>query len=115
MRRYVPLSPPVSAYPGCAFLPVTGIAGLPGLRLYFKIFKLPKLGVGIAIKMLLGWLLPRPMLINKRHRPSVNSIVFDALIVFFIVQLIEIARDLPVLSPGQLHGVSRIGSRVCSL
>jgi len=83
---------------------------LQGFRvfgLYLKAFKLPKLGVGITIKALVCGLLPRPMLIHERHRPGGKGVVLDALIVLFIVQLVQVARNLPVLCPGQFHGIRK--------
>lgn len=47
------------------------------------------------------------MLIHERHRPGGKGIVLDALIVLFIVQLVQVALDLPVLRPGQLHGIRK--------
>ena len=81
--------------------------GFRVFRLYFKAFKLSKLGVGITVKASVCWLLPRPLLINKRYCPRVNRVILDALIMLFIVQLIQVALDLPALYPGQLHGISK--------
>ena len=47
------------------------------------------------------------MLINKRYRPGGKGIVLDTLIVFSIVQLIQVALDLPTFCPGQLHGIRK--------
>ena len=83
------------------------------MGLYLEAFKLPKLGVGITVKASVCGLLPRPMLIHKRHRPGCKGIILDALIVLFIVQLIQVALDLPALCPGQLHGIRK--NRVAAL
>ena len=68
----------------------------------FKAFKLPKLIIGIAVEKLSGGYLPFPMLINQLHRIGGQLLFLDALIVFSVVQFVQIALDFPALRSRQL-------------
>ena len=63
----------------------------------FKAFKLPKLRVWGSVKISPGFLYPFPMLINQLDRIGGQLLFLDALIMFSVVQFVQIALNFPAL------------------
>ena len=101
--------PRTQLFPAALFLHEYAPQGFRVVRLRFKAFKLPKLRVGVAVKILSGGYAALPMLINKRVIIGRDRLFYHAPEVLLIVKLIEVAFELPVLFPGQLHQIGKDG------
>src|SRR5699024_8300353 len=94
--------PRTQLFPAALFLHEYAPQGFRVIRLRFKAFKLPKLRVGVAVKILSGGYAALPMLINKRVIIGRDGLFYHAPEVLLIVKLIEVAFELPALFPSQL-------------
>ena len=99
--------PRTQLFPAALFLHEYAPQGFRVVRLRFKAFKLPKLRVGVAVKILSGGLCPFPMLINQRVIIGRDRLFYHAPEVLPVIKLVKVPFELPVLFPGQLHQIGK--------